>query len=227
MGALTSLLCSWQASEKRGPCLLVSSSNGCIRRFILKLGKHLQLLLLSHITNYGYEWLQSPSGKHSTMQWLLHPLENSIFGSALKAPGFGPGDIYWAPTIYQTLGSHEELNTCAYSNWKRAGMGAKWQVWGAQVVGWGGEWGTGALQARGCGWTRAQGTWRSDLCPKRTQSLCKQKGQDHTTQDGRAVLETRRPSSPLRATHIMRWLPQPFLYILANNNSNNNNSNNS
>lgn len=160
------------------------------------------------------------------MQWLLHPLENSIFGPALKAPGFGPGDIYWAPTIYQTLGSHEELSTCTHSSWRE-------QVWGpsdrlGEHKSWSGEGngGTGALQARGCGWTRAQGTWRSDLCPKRTQSLCKQKGQGHTTQDGRAVLETRRPSSPLRATHNMRGLPQPFLYILANNNSNNNNSNN-
>ena len=75
------------------------------------------------------------------MQWLLHPPENSIFDSALKAPGFGPGDIHRAPTMSQIRGSHEELNTRTYSSRKRAGIGAKWQVQAAQMVGWGGGWG--------------------------------------------------------------------------------------
>lgn len=122
--------------------------------------------------------------------------------------------------MYQTLGSHEELEHAPAAIGRKQVRGlsdrfGEHKSWGVGIRG------TGHCSQGGVAGPEQSGPWRSDLCPKRTQSLYEQKAQGHTTQDGRAVVETRRPSSPLKATHSRRWLPQPFHYILANNNSNN------
>lgn len=62
-----------------------------------KLGRYLHLL--SHITSHGYEWLNllCLSGKHNTLEWLLHPMENSqslVWHMCFKLKFFKGRNIY-------------------------------------------------------------------------------------------------------------------------------------